>query len=58
MHHDEHTHPHAKQSDSDVNMTYYQRLETAVYELLTAKGVFSGDARSAPWNGSIPKRRL
>jgi nitrile hydratase len=30
-------------NDSDVNMTYHQRLETAVYELLTAKGVFTGD---------------
>jgi nitrile hydratase len=38
-----HQHSHPKQPDSDVNMTYYQRLETAVYELLTAKGVFSGD---------------
>ena len=38
-----HNHPHPKQPDSDVNMTYHQRLETALYELLTAKGVFSGD---------------
>jgi nitrile hydratase len=38
-----HQHPHPKQPDSDVNMTYYQRLETAIYELLTVKGVFSGD---------------
>jgi nitrile hydratase subunit alpha len=38
-----HAHPHPKQPDSDVNMTYHQRLETAVYELLTAKGVFTGD---------------
>jgi nitrile hydratase len=38
-----HHHPHPKQPDSDVNMTYHQRLETAVYELLLDKGVFSGD---------------
>jgi nitrile hydratase subunit alpha len=38
-----HRHEHPKQPDSDVNMTYYQRLETALYELLTAKDVFSGD---------------
>jgi nitrile hydratase alpha subunit len=43
MHQHQHPHPHPKQPDSDVNMTYHQRLETAVYELLTAKGVFSGD---------------
>jgi nitrile hydratase len=36
-------HRHPPQPDSDVNMTYHQRLETAVYELLLAKGVFSGD---------------
>ncbi len=39
----DHKHPHPKQPDSDVNMPYHQRLETAVYELLIAKGVFSGD---------------
>ena len=39
----DHKHPHPKQPDSDVNMTYHQRLEAAVYELLVAKGVFSGD---------------
>jgi nitrile hydratase len=39
--HDHHK-PHPKQPDSDVNMTYHQRLETALYELLTARGVFSG----------------
>jgi nitrile hydratase len=39
----DHHHPHPKQPDSDVNMTYHQRLETAVYELLLDKGVFSGD---------------
>jgi nitrile hydratase len=43
MHEHPHRHPHPKQPDSDVNMTYYQRLEIAVYELLTAKGLFSGD---------------
>jgi nitrile hydratase len=43
MHDHQHTHPHPKQPDSDVNMTYHQRLETALYELLTAKGIFSGD---------------
>jgi nitrile hydratase len=41
--HDHHHHPHPKQPDSDVNMTYHQRLETALYELLLAKGVFTGD---------------
>jgi nitrile hydratase alpha subunit len=43
MHEHKHEHPHPKQPDSDVNMTYYQRMETALYELLTAKGVFTGD---------------
>ena len=43
MHDHGHTHPpHPKQPDSDAHMTYYQRLEMAVYELLTAKGVLSG----------------
>lgn len=38
-----HPHRHPPQPDCDVNMTYHQRLETAVYELLVEKGVFSGD---------------
>jgi nitrile hydratase len=42
MHEHPHHHPHPKQPDSDVNMTYHQRLETAIYELLVEKGVVSG----------------
>jgi nitrile hydratase subunit alpha len=41
-HHD-HDHPHETLPDADAASTYYERLETAVRELLIAKGVFSGD---------------
>lgn len=42
-HDHEHPHRHPPQPDSDVNMTYHQRLEMAVYELLIEKGVFTGE---------------
>jgi nitrile hydratase len=38
-----HDHPHAPPPDTDGPQTYHQRLETAVRELLIAKGVISGD---------------
>src|SRR5260370_34564550 len=41
--HTEHDHPHETLPDADASSTYYQRLETAVRELLIAKGVFSAD---------------
>jgi nitrile hydratase len=44
MHDDhDHDHPHETLPDADAASTYYQRLETAVRELLIAKGVFSAD---------------
>ncbi len=36
-----HDHPHPTVADTDTPATYYQRLETAVRELLIAKGIFS-----------------
>ncbi len=39
----DHDHPHAPPPDTDGPLTYYQRLEVAVRELLVAKGVISGD---------------
>ena len=42
--HADHDHPrHPPQPDTDAPMTYHQRLEAAVRELLTAKGVFTAD---------------
>ena len=38
-----HDHPHPTLPDSDDPMTYHQRLEMAVRELLIAKGVISAD---------------
>src|SRR5436853_6597229 len=44
MHADhDHDHPHATLPDADAPATYYQRLETAVRELLVAGGVISND---------------
>src|SRR5947209_12883456 len=44
MHDDhDHNHPHETLPDADPGSTYYQRLETAVRELLIAKDVFSAD---------------
>jgi nitrile hydratase len=42
MHHD-HTHAHATLPDTDTSPTYYERLETAVRELLIAKGLITAD---------------
>jgi nitrile hydratase len=39
--HDEH--PHATLPDTDAAPTYHERLETAVRELLIAKGLFNAD---------------
>jgi nitrile hydratase len=41
--HDGHAHTHPTLPDADAPQTYYQRLETAVRELLIAKGVISAD---------------
>ena len=42
--HADHDHPrHPPQPDSDAPMTYHQRLEAAVRELLIAKGIFTAD---------------
>lgn len=41
-HHD-HAHPHPTQPDTDAPLTYHQRLEAAVRELLIAKGVIGAD---------------
>jgi nitrile hydratase len=38
-----HEHPHATLPDTDAPPTYHERLETAVRELLIAKGLFSAD---------------
>jgi nitrile hydratase len=43
MHDHDHDHPHAPPPDTDGPLTYSQRLEIAVRELLIAKGVISGD---------------
>src|SRR4051794_27850802 len=44
MSHDhDHDHPHPALPDSDAPVTYYQRLETAVRELLIEKRVFTAD---------------
>ena len=43
MHDHDHDHPHAPPPDTDGPLTYHQRLEVAVRELLLAKGVISGD---------------
>jgi nitrile hydratase len=39
----DHAHPHDHLPDVDGPSTFYQRLETAVRELLIEKGIFSGD---------------
>jgi nitrile hydratase len=39
----DHPHPHPTQPDSDAPLTYHQRLEIAVRELLMEKGLFSAD---------------
>lgn len=41
--HHNHDHPHPTQPDSDAPLTYYQRLEEAVREMLIAKGILSAD---------------
>jgi nitrile hydratase len=38
-----HDHPHATVPDQEVPPTYYQRLETAVRELLIEKGIIKAD---------------
>jgi nitrile hydratase len=43
MHDHDHPHPHPTLPDSDAPMTYHQRLEAAVRELLIAKGIVSAD---------------
>jgi nitrile hydratase len=44
MHADhDHAHPHPTLPDADAPVTYYQRLETAVRELLIGKGVLTAD---------------
>jgi nitrile hydratase subunit alpha len=43
MHDHDHDHPHAPPPDTDGPLTYSQRLEMAVRELLIAKGVISSD---------------
>jgi nitrile hydratase len=40
---DHHDHPHEHLPDADGPSTYYQRLETAVRELLIEKGILRGD---------------
>jgi nitrile hydratase len=42
-HDHDHPHPHPTQPDSDAPLTYHQRLEIAVRELLMEKGLFSAD---------------
>ena len=39
----DHDHPHETLPDADAPATYYQRLEAAVRELLTAKGIITGE---------------
>jgi nitrile hydratase len=39
----DHPHPHPTLPDADAPLTYHQRLEQAVRELLIAKGVLSAD---------------
>ncbi len=41
--HADHDHPHATLPDADASLTYHQRLEVAVRELLVAKGVITND---------------
>ena len=43
MHDQDHDHPHAPPPDTDGPLTYSQRLEIAVRELLVCKGVISND---------------
>src|SRR4051794_25148989 len=44
MSHDhDHPHPHPTLPDSDAPLTYHQRLEIAVRELLVEKGIISPD---------------
>ena len=40
----DHTHPHPTLPDAEALVTYYQRMETAVRELLIAKGIVTADA--------------
>jgi nitrile hydratase len=42
-HDHDHPHPHPTQPDSDAPLTYHQRLEIALRELLMEKGLFSAD---------------
>jgi nitrile hydratase len=39
----DHDHPHATLPDTDAAPTYYERLETAVRELLIARGIIGAD---------------
>jgi nitrile hydratase len=42
-HDHDHPHPHPTQPDHDAPLTYHQRLEIAVRELLIEKGIISAD---------------
>src|SRR5689334_22554526 len=42
-HDHDHPHPHPTLPDADEAMSYHQRLETAVRELLIAKSIISAD---------------
>src|SRR5712691_10670151 len=43
MHDHDHDRPHPTLPDQDAPTTYYQRLETAVRELLIARGLITAD---------------
>ena len=43
MHDHDHPHPHETLPDQDAPLTYHQRLETAVRELLIEKGILTAD---------------
>jgi nitrile hydratase len=43
MHDHDHDHPHATLPDHDAPLTYHQKLEIAVRELLIGKGLISAD---------------
>jgi nitrile hydratase len=43
MHDHDHDHPHAPPPDSDGPLTYHQRLEIAVRELLLERSIIAGD---------------
>ena len=41
--HDHHDHAHPTQSDIDGPLTYHQKLEIAIRELMIEKGILSAD---------------